>query len=140
MSDGIQIDSLGGNCPVQAEGTFDGVPFYFRARGCSVTCDVGDDDWCWTGPEYEHPLAGWISQETALAFIGEAYAAWKNRNSKSWCQLQRRRSNGLMEEAMQAFGLAHKAKLACNQAAEKWLTDYASVLFQQHSDKLRRDQ
>lgn len=31
-----------GNCPVQAEGTIDGFPFYFRARGgswkLSITC------------------------------------------------------------------------------------------------------
>lgn len=29
----LVIDTLGGMCPVQAEGTIDGVPFYFRARG-----------------------------------------------------------------------------------------------------------
>jgi hypothetical protein len=29
---GIVIDSIGGNCPVQAEGSFDGMRFYFRAR------------------------------------------------------------------------------------------------------------
>lgn len=30
---GITIDSIGGNCPVQAEGSFDDKRFYFRARG-----------------------------------------------------------------------------------------------------------
>lgn len=31
---------LGGNCPVQGEGTVDGLPWYFRARGCHWTIDV----------------------------------------------------------------------------------------------------
>lgn len=29
----LRIEYLGGECPVQAEGTVDGKPFYFRARG-----------------------------------------------------------------------------------------------------------
>lgn len=29
----IVIDTIGGFCPVQAEGTIDGLPFYFRSRG-----------------------------------------------------------------------------------------------------------
>jgi len=39
---GIIIDEIGGACPVQAWGTFHNVPFYFRARGSSVTCEVGE--------------------------------------------------------------------------------------------------
>ena len=46
----LKIDMLGGNCPVQAEGTIDGRPFYFRARGQSWSMGiggdvVGDPDW-----------------------------------------------------------------------------------------------
>lgn len=37
----IIIDSFGGNCPVQAEGTIDGKPFYFRARGSSWSMSIG---------------------------------------------------------------------------------------------------
>ena len=39
----IQIDFVGGNCPVQAEGTIAGKPFYFRARGSRWTMGIGDD-------------------------------------------------------------------------------------------------
>lgn len=37
------IDTLGGLCPVQGEGTIDGVPFYFRARWDGWDIGVGDD-------------------------------------------------------------------------------------------------
>ena len=30
---GIVLETYGGNCPVQIEGSFDGLRFYFRARG-----------------------------------------------------------------------------------------------------------
>ena len=80
MSTGIDIHWLGGNCPVQAEGTFDGVAFYFRARGTSVTCDVGD--WMWEGPTYEWPDAGWISENLARAYIEQAYADYRRREER----------------------------------------------------------
>lgn len=74
----IAIETLGGNCPVQAEGTFDGTPFYFRARGTSVRCEVGE--WTWHGPVYEWPDAGWISEELAQAYIAAAYREWQRRD------------------------------------------------------------
>lgn len=76
---GVVIRWIGGNCPVQAEGTFDGVPFYFRARGTSVTCEVGSD-WCWEGPVYDWPYAGWIPEERGESYIDEAYRRWKTGN------------------------------------------------------------
>jgi hypothetical protein len=76
---GVDIEWMGGLCPVQAEGTFDGVEFYFRARGTSVTVDVGEN-WTWYGPEYEWPDAGWISEETARSYVNEAYACWRERD------------------------------------------------------------
>lgn len=39
----IKIDYIGGNCPVQAEGTIAGKPFYFRARGDHWSIRIGDD-------------------------------------------------------------------------------------------------
>ena len=74
---GVVFEWIGGNCPVQAEGTFDGVPFYFRARGTSVTCEVGTEFWCWDGPVYDWPHAGWISEDTARAYIDTAYHEWR---------------------------------------------------------------
>jgi hypothetical protein len=37
------VDLIGGNCPLQAEGTINGVPFYFRARGGSWSMGIGQD-------------------------------------------------------------------------------------------------
>lgn len=39
----IEIEMIGGNCPVQAEGLIDGQPFYFRARGGSWSLSIGSD-------------------------------------------------------------------------------------------------
>lgn len=92
--EGVVIRWLGGNCPVQAEGTFDGAPFYFRARGTSVTCEAGDvaNEWCWDGPVYEWPDAGWISEETALAFIATAYEEWKRGDYMERIAAQRQKN------------------------------------------------
>jgi hypothetical protein len=40
----LVIETLGGMCPVQGEGTVDGFPFYFRARGASWSFSVADKD------------------------------------------------------------------------------------------------
>lgn len=39
----LKIEHIGGFCPVQAEGTIDGVPFYFRSRGEHWAIAVGED-------------------------------------------------------------------------------------------------
>ncbi len=77
----IVIDSLGGKCPVQAEGTINGVPFYFRARGEIWTLEVGADlieavDWEhaeWFG---EWPDAGWMTDAQAETFLRAAAARY----------------------------------------------------------------
>ena len=76
---GLQIDLIGGNCPVQAEGTVDGVPFYFRARGRRWQIGVGSDPVGATmgapGWHYEEPYgddayaAGWMTEDEAMVFI-----------------------------------------------------------------------
>lgn len=80
MTNPIAIDAIGGNCPVQAEGTIAGKPFYFRARGEHWSIEIGgciDDG----RPEWRHaefhgewPDAGWITEEEARAFIAKAAA------------------------------------------------------------------
>lgn len=78
----ILIDLLGGNCPVQAEGTADGEPFYFRARGERWSMEIGgalgDPAWSYT-QRYgtEKYAAGWMSEEEATAFIHEAVRRWR---------------------------------------------------------------
>lgn len=77
---GITIDTIGGNCPVQAEGSFDGKHFYFRARGDAWQFHVGneDKDIFSDDPEREWVIeegygsgfdAGWMPQHEAVGFI-----------------------------------------------------------------------
>jgi hypothetical protein len=75
----IVIDYLGGNCPVQAEGTIAGKEFYFRARGDRWSICIGGNDVVMK-PEYSYTEkygsgaydAGWMDEETARGFIYEA--------------------------------------------------------------------
>jgi len=76
------IDFICGNCPVQAEGTINGVPFYFRARGQMWSLGVGADpvgspDWesdaNWGDNEY---AAGWMTDEEAEAIIRRVAASY----------------------------------------------------------------
>lgn len=82
----IVISCIGGNCPVQAEGTIDGAPFYFRARGDEWSIEIGGgfvlEDASKGIPatgfymerEYgDGPYdAGWMPVEEARSFINEA--------------------------------------------------------------------
>lgn len=77
----VNIVELGGNCPVQAEGTIAGKPFYFRARGSSWRLSVGDGD-PMRNPEWTHKEgygetfeAGWMEEKEAIRFILQA-AEW----------------------------------------------------------------
>ncbi len=74
----IVIEMIGGNCPIQAEGTINEAPFYFRARGerwsIGVGGDVvGDPDWYY---EEDYPggqfSAGWMTEAEARTFIDQA--------------------------------------------------------------------
>ena len=83
----LVITTLGGNCPVQAEGTVDGAPFYFRARWGSWRLAIGEncvgakrsEDGIWVRKrEYGDGRydAGWMSEDEARAFLFEAAAAY----------------------------------------------------------------
>lgn len=77
----VMLDWIGGNCPVQAQGTVDGKPFYFRARGDGWEFWVGEP---WTaeaftisGPYGQWPDAGWMPMEAAIAFCtASIHAYW----------------------------------------------------------------
>jgi hypothetical protein len=78
----IKIDYIEGNCPVQAEGSFNGVEFYFRARGKRWSIEVGKSPkW-----NYEEPYgsddfsAGWVIDAEAVDFIEKAAILW-SKNS-----------------------------------------------------------
>jgi hypothetical protein len=80
----IEIEWIGGNCPVQAEGTVDGKEFYFRARGEAWSMQIGGQDvvgnpeWSY-GEDYgDEPFAaGWMSEEEARAFIDKAIGLYR---------------------------------------------------------------
>ena len=85
----LEIDSIEGLCPVQGEGAFDGVPFYFRARGERIGIGVHatdplgaymDGGFGWRMVEPWKPgerfAAGYVSEGDARAFIRRAYDAW----------------------------------------------------------------
>lgn len=85
----IDIDSIGGNCPVQAEGTINGWPFYFRARGEHWSLSVaepgfeacGEEVWDYEEEYGDGPYAaGWMEVDEAHGFIAKAaalFVAWR---------------------------------------------------------------
>lgn len=94
----VVIHGIGGNCPVQAEGTINGAPFYFRARGEHWSMEVGggfvlEDEKKGipaTGFYIERDYgngpfdAGWMPIDEARSFIAESAAEYvKAHPSKS---------------------------------------------------------
>lgn len=83
--DGVEIDDIGGMCPVQAEGRVDGKAFYFRARGEKWSLSIAEADPI-GHPEWIHQAiygdgdafaAGWMSEEEALDFLHGAIALYR---------------------------------------------------------------
>lgn len=88
-TEGLIINSIGGYCPCQADGTMDGFPFYFRARWDGWTLSVaapGEDPAqvfvdnyhdgkgsgaYFVGEYYQD--AGSMETDTAFAFIWREY-------------------------------------------------------------------
>jgi hypothetical protein len=78
------IHEIYGQAPVQAEGTFDGTPFYFRARHNRWYIEVGHtvaSAWVY-GDTYklgEAYAASYMEEKEAEKFIKQAYEAyvWK---------------------------------------------------------------
>ena len=85
----IVIDWLDGLCPVQAEGTIDGEPFYFRARWSHWAVSVGGEDVVMR-PSWRHEelyaderfAAGYMSHDEVRAFIVKAARAYAARASQ----------------------------------------------------------
>lgn len=92
LVEGVVISNIGGFCPVQAEGTVDGLPFYFRGRGRRWTLSVAQEadgdpvDVCCgekAGFHYEETYgedpfaAGWMSEPEVRAFINAAVGRYR---------------------------------------------------------------
>lgn len=77
--DQVIIRWIGGNCPVQAEGSVGGYEFYFRARGARWSMSIGGEDVV-MDPAFYHeeewgtgPFdAGWMPEDVALQMIGKS--------------------------------------------------------------------
>ena len=74
------IEAIGGWCPVQAEGTVNGIPFYFRARGARWKMCIGTEPidislgwakgWCKSEEFGEGPYdAGYMALDIAEGII-----------------------------------------------------------------------
>ncbi len=88
----VALDFLGGNCPVQAEGTILGKRFYFRARGehwsieihptakgeytdwpsTQIVNGLASGTWYYDEPYGTWPDAGWMPQKDAVECINRA--------------------------------------------------------------------
>lgn len=84
---GVVLHWIGGNCPVQAEGTIDEIPFYFRARGDEWSFSIGQEpvghpDWRYTETYGVWPEAGWMEESEALAFINKAVDLYRKEKKR----------------------------------------------------------
>ena len=81
------IEPPSGRCPVQASGTIDGEPWYFRARGCGWSVSFGpwDKEIPWYvhnavlyvhGRYGERAQAGYMPTEHAEACLKLAFDLW----------------------------------------------------------------
>jgi hypothetical protein len=78
-----------GFCPVQAFGTVDGFPFYFRSRNQRMSLaiakekdadPINPESWAYMAEYGDNPYsAGYAPKEHCEAFIEEAAALWANR-------------------------------------------------------------
>lgn len=70
----LHVESYGGACPVQAEGTIHGYEFYFRYRHCAATLTVGGDlhqQALWSsGLEFGEGDQGWLTDEEFIDVMG----------------------------------------------------------------------
>jgi len=67
----LKIASLGGICPIQADGKINNEPFFFRARGNRWTLGIGGEPVL--NPKFFYsgnfPEAGWMSENSARSII-----------------------------------------------------------------------
>ena len=76
----VTIEWIDGWCPVQAEGQFNTIPFYFRARGEKWSIEVGkyEPRWYYSEPYgIEKFDASWMSHDDAIKFIHKSAILWQ---------------------------------------------------------------
>ena len=79
--EGVELDWIGGVFPVQAEGTIDGQPLYFRARGSGWEFWVGQpwtkDGFSIDGTYGSWPEAGHMPEDIAMHLIAAGCLAYR---------------------------------------------------------------
>ncbi len=89
----IDIETIGGVCPMQIEGLIDDVEFYFRARGQAWALHVGGEEIC-LNPKWSYEeaygatpyAAGYMTEGEAVEFLHEAaamYVEWRDAQMPS---------------------------------------------------------
>lgn len=82
----VVIDTIGGNCPVQAKGTIFGNLFYFRARGDHWSISIGGADpvmhpeWYYEQDYGQWPEAGGMTKDEVINFIHWSAARFKGQS------------------------------------------------------------
>lgn len=82
----IVINSIGGQCPTQADATFYGCPVYFRARGGEWTieiCKPGGDPVC--NPELffmdgDDVTGGYMECDEVIRLLGVAFKRFTEKH------------------------------------------------------------
>ena len=85
---------VGGACPVQGEGTVDGLPWYFRARSGEWTFSIaarpdgdpvevrsgGGPGWRWSGDDDDE---GWMPSKVAARIIRQCVAEFRDADQRA---------------------------------------------------------
>jgi hypothetical protein len=79
LAPGVDVP-FGGACPIQGEGTLDGFPVYYRARGAGWSLSVtlsDNEEWTYGDAPYAWPDGGWLDAEESVANIRTATEAFR---------------------------------------------------------------
>jgi hypothetical protein len=80
---GLRMTITCGACPLQIEGTIDGEPYYFRARGEHWSMGIGGDTvveplWSMSGPWGDGPFAaGYMPEHIGQAIVEKCCELWR---------------------------------------------------------------
>ena len=141
---GYILDWLGGYCPVQAEGSIDGHPMYFRARGSQWSLDIGEPygkepPLFWHVEEWgTWPEAGYMPAEIALEMIDKAVDTYRSakpekieRGDPRWSRhvIQAWSDDRIgIQAALQCLGTTEEELVAMTEELELPISSYYEVV------------
>ncbi|TAY27682.1 hypothetical protein ELH93_28560 (plasmid) [Rhizobium leguminosarum] len=128
----FRIDELAGWCPVQAEGVFDGLHFYFRARGSYWRFEVGGNQIGTRGPSWWHEErwpgrtgfeAGYMSDEDAIQCIIKSVETYRtsdrSRFQKGHPEYERTTLEGWSLGALSLVRVTRRLGISGEEAIDK---------------------